>query len=160
MYIGRILESKPIAMSDFDTMAVVKVAREHLGTINEPRRRAILENFIDHAAAEASGDYAALMASCSKKKQEYATFGSEFGAPQSYEELEVHYRGLIESNIYMIHFEVEKLAVGDDVLFLEGIVHQLYPGNLLKPIFGFEVDDEAAVLDTRSLPQQARGAVR
>ena len=32
-----------------------------------------------------------------------------------------------------------------NVLFLEGIVHQLYPGNLLKPIFGFEVDDAAAV---------------
>ncbi len=145
MYVGRILESKPIPMSEFDPMNIVKVARAHLETIEEPRRRQILQNFIDHAEAEGRGDYERLMASCSKKKQEYATFGSEFGAPQSYAELEEHYRGLIASNIYLIHFEVEKLVVGTDVVFVEGIVHQLYPGELLKPIFGIEVDDPSAV---------------
>lgn len=145
MYIGHMLEAKPIPMSEFDTMAAVKTARRHLESIKEPRRRQILENFIEHAGAEASGDYDALMASCSRKKQEYATYGSDFGAPQSYEELEVHYRGLIESNIYLIHFEIEKLIVGEDALFVEGLVHQLYPGNLIKPIFGIEIDDESAV---------------
>jgi hypothetical protein len=112
MYIGRILESKPIAMKDFDPLAVAKLARRHLETIEEPRRRQILENFIEHAETEATGDFDALMASCSKKEQHYATYGSRFGAPQSYEELEKHYRGLIESNIYLIHFEAEKLVVG------------------------------------------------
>jgi len=146
MYIGRILESKPIAMKDFDPMAVAKFARRHLETIEEPRRRQILENFIEHAEAEASGDYDALMASCSKKEQHYAVYGgSRFGAPQSYEELEKHYRGLIEANIYVIHFEAEKLVVGTDVVVVEGLVHQLYPGQLLEPIFGIEVDDPGAV---------------
>jgi hypothetical protein len=145
MYVGHILESKPISMKDFDPSNVVKIARRHLETIKEPRRRQILENFIEHAEAEGSGDYDALMASCSRKEQVYAMFGSDFPAPQSYEELENHYRGLIASNVYLIHFEVEKLIVGDDALFLEGIVHQLYPGTLLGPLYGIEVAHESAV---------------
>jgi len=145
MYVGHILESKPLPMAQFDTMNVVKVARKHLESIREPRRRQILENFIEHAAAEARGDYEALMASCSRNQQQYAIYGSDFGAPQSYAELEVHYRGLIQANLYLIHFDVEKLVVGDDVVFLEGIVHQVYPGNLIKPLFGVDVRDEASV---------------
>ncbi len=145
MYIGHTLENKPIDMARFDPMNVVEVAERHLETLEEPRRRQILQNFIDHARAEASGDYETLMATCSKKRQHYATYGARFGAPQSYEELETHYRGLIESNIYLIHFEVEKLVVGTDVVFVEGLVHQLYPGQLLEPIFGIEVDDPEAV---------------
>ena len=145
MYIGHILENKPMEMKNFDTEAVAKVARRHLETIKEPRRRQVLQNFIDHAQAEASGDYEALMATCSRKEQAYATYGSQFGAPQSYAELETHYRGLIEANIYIIHFEVEKLVVGDDALAVEGLVHQLYPGALLEPLFQIAVDDEDAV---------------
>ena len=105
----------------------------------------ILQNFIDHAQAEASGDYEGLMATCSQKEQSYATYGSRFGAPQSYAELETHYHGLIQSNIYIIHFEVEKLVVGEDALAVEGLVHQLYPGALLGPLFGIAVDDAEAV---------------
>ncbi|MBJ22071.1 MAG: hypothetical protein GY910_27885 [bacterium] len=145
MYVGQILENKPIDMERFDTMAVVEVAQRHLETIKEPRRRQILQNFIDHARTEASGDYEGLMATCSRKEQHYASYGSRFGAPQSYAELEVHYRGLIESNIYVIHFEAEKLVVGDDALVVEGLVHQLYPGNLIEPIYGIAVDDPDAV---------------
>ena len=145
MYIGHVLENRPIPMKEFDPLAVAKVARRYLETIQEPRRRQILENFIEHAEAEASGRYEDLMASCSRKRQQYATFGSEFPAPQSYEALETHYHGLIAMNIYLIHFEVEKLIVGDDELFVDGLVHQLYPGALVKQLFGLPVDDESAV---------------
>lgn len=145
MYVGRILESKPLPMSQFDPMNVAKIARHHLESIREPRRRQVLENLIEHAEAEGSGNYDALMASCSKKKQEYATYGSDFPAPQSYAELEIHYRGLIDSNLFLIHFEVEKLVAGSDVVFLEGIVHQLYPGNLIEPLFGVKVANVDAV---------------
>ena len=86
-----------------------------------------------------------LMATCSQKEQTYAIYGSRFGAPQSYAELEKHYAGLIQSNIYVIHFEVEKLVVGDDALVVEGLVHQLYPGELLEPLFGIVVDEKEAV---------------
>ena len=145
MYVGRILENRPIPMSEFDPVAVVNIARRHRETIKEPRRRQILENFIEHAEAEALGNYEVLMASCSRKEQHYANYGGSFAAPQSYAELEKHYRGLIETNIYLIHFEAEKLVVGEDVVVVEGLVHQLYPGALLKPLFGIDVDDPEAV---------------
>ena len=145
MYVGHILENKPMDMKQFDTEAVAKAARRHLETIKEPRRRQILQNFIDHAQAEASGDYEKLMATCSRKEQKYAIYGSQFGAPQSYADLEKHYFGLIQSNIYVIHFEVEKLVVGDDALVVEGLVHQLYPGELLEPLYGIVVDEKEAV---------------
>ena len=145
MYVGRILEKKPIAMKDFDPQAVAEVARRHLETIREPRRRRILQNFIEHAEAEARGDYDALMKSCSRERQVYATHGSSFPAPQSYAELEQHYWQLIAMNLYWIHFEVEKLAVDDDVVFVEGLVHQLYPGALIEPLFGFAPEDTSAV---------------
>ncbi|MAG34072.1 MAG: hypothetical protein CL908_24595 [Deltaproteobacteria bacterium] len=132
-------------MSEFDPTAVVQFARRYLETIKEPRRRQILQNFIDHAEAEALGNYDALMESCSRKQQHYASYGSRFGAPQSYAELEEHYRGLIASNIYVIHFEPEKLIVGEDELVIEGLVHQLYPGELIEPMYGFKVDDPTAV---------------
>jgi hypothetical protein len=145
MYVGHILENKPMDMKHFDTTRIVKAAERHLETIKEPRRRQILQNFIEHARTEGSGDYEGLMASCSRKQQHYASYGSRFGAPQTYAELETHYRGLIEANIYLIDFEPEKLIVGDDALVLEGLVHQLYPGNLIEPMYGFEVDDPEAV---------------
>ena len=145
MYVGRILASEPIAMADFDPMNVVKIAERHLESISDPRRRLILENFIEHATAEARGDYGALMASCSREKQEYASYGSEFAAPQSYAELEIHYRGLIDANMHLVHFAVEKLVVGSDVILVEGIVHQLYPGHMIEPLFGFSVPSETDV---------------
>jgi hypothetical protein len=149
MYIGRTLPEAPVDMRAFDPLAVVKVATAHLATLSDPRQRAILENFIEHATAEATGDYPRLMASCSRKRQSYTAWGAgaDYAAhlPQDYAALERHYHGLIEANLYLIHFEVEKLCVGRDTLFVEGIVHQLYPGALVEPIFGFAVADPAGV---------------
>jgi hypothetical protein len=145
MYIGRVLDKQPIDIHDFDPMALVRVARQHLETLEEPRRRQILENLIEHAEAEASGDHRALMASCSRESQTYAVYGSTFPAPQSFEDLDRHYAGLIDANLYWIHFEVEKLVVGSDVIFIEGLVHQLYPGELIEPIFGLKVADPSSV---------------
>ena len=33
----------------------------------------------------------------------------------------------------------------DDELFVDGLVHQLYPGALVKQLFGLPIDDESAV---------------
>jgi hypothetical protein len=65
--------------------------------------------------------------------------------PQSYQALEKHYYGLIAANVYLIHFQVEKLIVGEDELVVEGIVHQLHSGAMLKVIHNIDVDDPEAV---------------
>ncbi|MCY4427497.1 MAG: hypothetical protein OXC05_10780 [Halieaceae bacterium] len=149
MHLDRFLEEEPLDMREFNPGNVAEVAAVLMETLHSPRRRQILQNFIDHATAECNGDHDALMASCSRKRQSYAYWATgakdgRDGLPQSYEELVPYYRGLIEANMHLIHLDVEKLIVGDDDLMVEGIVHQLIRGNQ-APLMGLEVDDPGAV---------------
>ncbi|HEX4939503.1 MAG TPA: hypothetical protein VFX11_12570, partial [Candidatus Kapabacteria bacterium] len=129
--------------------AIAETAREVLKTIKEPQRRAILENFIEHAESECTGDYDRLIASCSSKSQTYAVYGASEAIaemqPKTVEEMKDFYRVLVESNVYMIHGEVEKLIVGDHDLYVEIILHQLYPGEVLPMAFGVEFGEEGEV---------------
>jgi hypothetical protein len=149
MYIGRTLVETPIDMRSFNPTHVVEVARDYLKTLNSPRQRLILENFIEHADAEGKGLYELLMKSCSRHSQHYSAHGAggDYAEhlPQSYSALETHYYGLIAANIYLIHFEVEKLIVGENELVVEGIVHQLHSGEIIKTIYNIDVDDPKAV---------------
>jgi hypothetical protein len=143
MYLAQTLEESPIDMSRFDVTNAARIANDLLPSITDPRRRKILVNFRDHALAECCGDYDALMATCSKKSQRYETHGAapEFAAlqPRDYEQLCGYYGGLIDANMYLIHFDVEKLIVGDDELVVEGIVHQLMDGRTCREIH--DIDD-------------------
>ena len=123
-------------MRQFDPRAGYDQVAPLLGTFGSERRNQIFRNYVDHVDAESRGDYDALMATCSRRRQWYVNpFGSaaqNAGLPQSYAELEVHYRRLVESNTYLIHRRpLDKLIVGDDQLFLDGVMHQLYPGRAL-----------------------------
>jgi len=149
MWIGRILEEKHIDMKDFNTRAIAEQAREVLKDIREPQRRAILENFIEHAESECTGDYDRLIASCSSKSQTYAVYGClemiKEMQPKTVQEMKDYYRMLVESNTYLIHGEIEKLIVGDHALYVEIILHQLYPGEVLPMAFGTEFGEEGEV---------------
>lgn len=150
MWIGRILDDKKhIDMKDFNPRAIGEQAREVLAGIKEPQRRAILENFIEHAEAECTGEFDKLIASCSSKRQTYAVYGAgsfiRDMQPQSVEEMKDFYRMLVESNVYLIHGEVEKLIVGDHALYVEIILHQLYPGEMLPAAFGVDFGVEGEV---------------
>ncbi len=140
MYIGRKLDSAPLDMTRFNPAHTALVANEYLGSVTDPRRRAILINFRDHALAEAMGDHEALMATCSKKSQRYEAYtgGDDFSAmqPQSYEALWDYYKALIDLNMYLIHSEPEKIIVGDDELAVEIMVHQVISGRQAIDFFG------------------------
>lgn len=128
-------ESKPLDMRLFNSRAGYEFAVPLLGTFDSARRNAIYQNYVDHVETESRGDYAGLMATCSKKRQSYASYfspaGPMTGQPQSYAELEKFYHELVAGNTYLIHREVDKLIVGDDALLVDGVIHQLYPGSLL-----------------------------
>ncbi|MGI9286183.1 MAG: hypothetical protein ACR2P1_12415 [Pseudomonadales bacterium] len=140
MYINEKLSETPIPMSQFNIINVACIANDLLATINDPRRRQILINFRDHALAECHGDTKALLATCSQKCQRYETFGAgdEFSdmQPQNYEQLCAYYGALVDMNQYIIHFDCEKLIVGDDELVIEGIVHQLLDGKFCRELHG------------------------
>lgn len=138
-------DEKPIDMKDFDPMAQVNTLKKVQETIKDERRRKILDNAINHAIAEASGNYEALMASCSRKRQSYMFWGATPGSLQhpvksSYEELEKFYGGIIASGAWRIHFDVDKVVVGDDEIVMDGVMHQLYPTEILNAMMPFKVD--------------------
>ncbi len=135
MFAKTMAESRPLDMKHFDSRAGYAFASRLLGTFGTARRNAIFRNYVDHVDTEGRGDYAGLMATCSKKSQSYASYfspaGPTTGLPQSYVALEKYYYDLVASNTYLIHREVDKLLVGDDALFVDGVIHQLYPGRVL-----------------------------
>ena len=149
MYIGKKIESGPIDMAAFDPAHAARVANEHLQSISEPRRRQILINFRDHALAEAVGDHAALMATCSQESQRYEAYGADpdFQAlqPTDYASLFDYYKMLIDTNMYLIHSEVEKLIVGTDCLLAELMVHQIFSGEQAIDFFGIQEADRSTV---------------
>ena len=137
MYLTQPYEVRPIPMAQFDTTAQLTVLRQVLASIKEPRRRLILQNVIDHADAEAGGRYADLMATCSRKRQSYL-FSRDMGLlklPTSYAELETYYADIIASRTWMLHYELDKVVVGDDEVVLDGVMHQLYPTDLLAQLY-------------------------
>lgn len=152
MYIGHTIPERPIPFEEFDPDSLANYVRENIyPNLATERQRLICQNFIDHATAEAKGDYDALMKTCSLKHQDYRRWGQgddgkmEGIQPSSYEELEVFYGQLVTFNLFCIHLELEKFIVGENELVLEGNVHQLYHGSMLPVAFGIEPDDEDAV---------------
>jgi len=135
MIARKMAESVPLDMKHFNSRAGYEFAAPLLGTFDSARRNAIFQNYVDHVDTESQGDYAGLMATCSKKRQSYAAYfspaGPTTGLPQSYAELEKYYHDLVVGNTYLIHREVDKLIVGDDELLVDGVIHQLYPGRVL-----------------------------
>jgi hypothetical protein len=144
MHLKQTIEEKPIAMQDFDPQVQVKTLRKVRDSITDPRRRQILDNLIEHAAVEGGGRYHELMASCSRKRQSYEQWGiggpAAAQAPQSYAELEVYYKAVIDSKIWMLHYDLDKVVVGDDEVLMDGVLHQLYPAYLIEPMFQFKPD--------------------
>ncbi len=65
--------------------------------------------------------------------------------PQSVEDTKDYYKLLLETNVHCIHGDVEKLIVGDDEIFVEIMLHQLYPGEMVPLAFGFDFGEEGEV---------------
>lgn len=149
MYAGKILEEKHIDMKDWDARALYKQIKEIQKSYTDPQRIAVLENLAEHADAECVGDYERLIASCSDKSQTYAVYGClphvKEMQPTTVEEMKDFYRLLIESNVYCIHAEIEKLIVDDHQLFIEIMLHQLYPGDVIPLAFGFDFGEAGEV---------------
>lgn len=136
----------PILMKDFDNSAHVKALKRELETIQDPRRRKILENSIEHAIAEGEGNYDRLMNSCSRKRQSYYFWGSAAGTVQnpvksSYEELKAFYRAIIDSGAWNIHYDLDKIVVGDDAVVMDGVMHQIFPTAVVNAMMPYKLDE-------------------
>ncbi len=156
MYIDEIIDEQPLDMALFNSAASRQTATQVLATIEQPRRRQIMKNYIDHAYYEGTGELDKLMPLCSKQRQQYLKIGDANpteGLPQSYQELEKYYYELVCSNIYILHREIDKLIVGDNALLTDGVIHTLYPGDYLQDAMDVPQIDRAAVYQlTKRVP--------
>ncbi len=113
---------------------------EQLGPADRSR---LHRSVADLRIAQRSGRFADLMATCSKKRQSYV-FSGDPNRPQiqvsNHAELETYYRGLIDSRTWMLHYDLDKVTVGDDEIVLDGVLHQLYPTELVNRAFPFQLD--------------------
>lgn len=135
-----------ISMDEFDPEAPVHIARRALERTTDPRARQIIGNFIDHVLLETSGDLPALMRILSPKVQSYVAHGTDAALPQSYAEAERYYAGLFTVGAHVFHYAIDHFAVGDDVIFTDGVFHQLLDGRLAEMTFGEELDSEKVYL--------------
>ena len=156
MYTNEIIDEQPLDMALFNSSASKETATRVLATIEEPRRRQIMKNYIDHACYEGAGELDKLMSLCSKQRQQYLKIGDinpTEGLPQNYQELEKYYYELVCSNIYILHREIDKLIVGENVLLTDGVIHTLYPGTYLQDKMNVPRIERAAVYQlTKRVP--------
>jgi hypothetical protein len=124
-------------------------AEAHLARETDPRRRQILETLIAHAKTECAADFAGLMATVSPNAH-YHSFASddpamnEAQSPKGKDGVATYYRGIVESGCHRIEHDIERMAVGDDVITTEGILKMAYPGSVLG-LMGIDVPDPEAL---------------
>ena len=121
------------------------LAEKLLADERDPRRRQLLETLIQHAKAESSADFEALMATVAPNAH-YRSFATEDPAmtaansPEGKEGVAAYYTGIVASGCHLIEHDVERMVVGQDAITTEGQLKIAYPGSVLA-LMGVVVPD-------------------
>ena len=110
----------------------------------DPIRKRNLETIVAHAKAEAKPDFEALMATVAPnaKYTSYAAGGrSEENSPTGKDGVAAYYQGIVGSGCNHIEHDIQRMAVGRDVITTEGDMKMAYPGAVLQQM-GIDVPDE------------------
>ena len=122
------------------------MAEKLLAEERDPRRRRNLASFVAHAKAEAKPDFEALMATVAPDAS-YTSYAPGAGAessPTGKDGVAAYYRAIVAAGCNHIEHDIERMAVGDDVITTEGDMKMAYPGVVLKGM-GIDVPDEHAL---------------
>lgn len=121
------------------------MAEKQLADERDPRRTQILETLIAHSQAESKPDFEALMATVSPRAH-YRSYAApnaaenEANSPEGKDGVAAYYSAIVESGCHYIEHDVERMAVGQDLLTTEGTLRMAYPGAVLGAM-GHEVPD-------------------
>ncbi|MCE2391088.1 MAG: nuclear transport factor 2 family protein [Proteobacteria bacterium] len=116
---------------------------ERIRQTENPRHRAMLENYRAHLAAEVAGDLDAIMATMSDEPA-YHTWspgGEMNGGPKNRAQTVEFYRSIFDNGYNKLERVTEKLVVNDDYIVNEGWLHTIYPGRTLARM-GLDVRPE------------------
>ena len=122
------------------------LAEKLLSDERDPRRRRNLETIVAHAKAETKPDFEALMATVAPNAS-YTSYAAGAGAensPTGKDGVAAYYQGIVGAGCHFIEHDVERIAVGDDVITTEGDMKMAYPGAVLSAM-GIEVPDESGL---------------
>lgn len=112
---------------------------------SNPRHRAMLENFREHAMAEVSGVDVETIMRTQVAEPQYHFWGMGNGdhGPKGGAAVRAHYQRLIDLGFYRLQHDLERIVVDDNHIFLDGELHMVWSGRALRSV-GVEVDDPAA----------------
>jgi len=118
------------------------MAESRLQRESDPRRKQTLETIIQHAKAECTPDYEALMATVSPRAHyhNYSDTADPIHSPKGKDGVAAYYKMIVESGLGRIEHACERMAVGRDTITTEGQMKMAYPGAVLTAM-GIDVPD-------------------
>lgn len=113
---------------------------ERLARTTDVRHRQVLGIVIEHMKAEAEPHLDRLMATLSPNPDYHFWFAGTDMGPKTTEGVRAYYTAFVESGANVLVFEIDRVAVDDDLVMTEGWLKIIYPGAAAQQI-GVEVDD-------------------
>jgi len=135
---------------------------EHIAATDNPRHRAMLENYREHMTAEIAGDLDRIMATMTPEPV-YHTYGganAPGSGPRGQGETRAFYSYIFDNGFNILQKDIDRLIVTDDCIFSEGWMYTVYPGKTLAER-GLDVDPSRHYLHTNRvaaiLPYEGEG---
>lgn len=116
---------------------------ERLAATTDERHREVLSIVIEHMKAEAEPDMDRLMATLSPNPDYHFWYANTDMGPKTTEGVRAYYTAFVASGANTLVFEIDRLAVDDNLVMTEGWMKMIYPGASAEAI-GVEVDDPDA----------------
>ncbi|MUL47398.1 nuclear transport factor 2 family protein [Mycobacterium sp. CBMA293] len=113
---------------------------ERLARTTNERHRQVLSIVIEHMKAEAEPHMERLMATLAPNPEYHFWYANTDMGPKTTAGVQAYYEAFVASGANTLVFEVDRIAVDDDLVMTEGWMKMIYPGAAAQAI-GVEVDD-------------------
>lgn len=129
-------------MAVIDPTKTWELVEERLSRTTNERHRQVLGIVLEHMKAEAAPDMDRLMATLSPNPDYHFWYANTDMGPKTTEGVRAYYEAFVTSGANHLVFEIDRLAVDDDLVMTEGWMKMIYPGAAAQAI-GVDVDDPA-----------------
>lgn len=127
-------------MAIIDPTKTWELVEERLSRTTNERHRQVLSIVLEHMLAEAVPDMDRLMATLSPNPDYHFWYANTDMGPKTTEGVRAYYEAFMASGANHLVFEIDRLAVDDDLVMTEGWMKMIYPGVAAQAI-GVDVED-------------------
>jgi hypothetical protein len=117
---------------DFDQAVGWQALEERLAQTESPRQRALIQNVIDHAQAEAAGDIDGLMRTLVADPRYYFWSARGDTGPKGYDGVRSYYEAFVRSGAAILQSRKDRIAVDDHTIIHEGVISTLASWEIAK----------------------------